>query len=98
MTAHWIINEYLEACSLPQNLAGAFPALVEPLVGIGYMPVLYCGHQRVHGTNYMLICKRTPFVPGFPSTLVKCVIHETLPVAGQRNYHIVAIEDFMVIH
>lgn len=97
MTASWIINEYLDPCTLPDNLAGAFPPLVEPLVDIGYTPVLYCGHQIVNGTNYMLICKRVMLAPVFSTTLVKCIIHETLPVQCQRHYHILSMEELMNI-
>jgi hypothetical protein len=98
MTANWTINDYLDPCNLPQNLASAFPGLVEPLIDIGYTPVLYCGYQCVNGINYMLICKRVTLAPCFSSTLVKCIIHESLPVHGLSHYHILSIEDLMAIH
>lgn len=58
MMGAWKLAD-MEAAKLPQEVATAFTDVTKGLVGAGYIPVLYCGEQVVHGINYMIICKQT---------------------------------------
>lgn len=60
------------------------------MAGVSYVPVLYCGEQIVHGTNYMIICKQMIIVPGAPEHLVRMIINVSEKGAG-----IVQIEEIV---
>lgn len=85
----WNLAEMKEA-ELPEEAAKAFKAVTEHLVGAGYKPVLYCGSQVVHGTNYMVICEQTIVVPDFPKHLVTMVIN-----SSEKGSCIVSIEQII---
>lgn len=91
MAGEWILAE-MEPCNLPQKVATGFTEAFSNLDGGGYIPVLYCGHQLVNGTNHLLICKQTLVVPGAPESLVKVIINEPLPTASEEAWTIVLID------
>jgi hypothetical protein len=44
---------------LPEGLKKFFSEVMGKMVGVGYEPLLYCGHQLVNGINHMVLCKTT---------------------------------------
>lgn len=57
MADEWVI-ENMRSCDLTEAVTTAFGEATN-LEGVGYIPLLYVGHQFVEGMNYMLICKQT---------------------------------------
>lgn len=68
----------MNACALPEEVASGYTAVVTPLVGADYLPVLYVGRQTVAGVNYMIICKQTVAAADAPEHLVKVVLNSDL--------------------
>lgn len=79
-------------CDLPEKVATGFNQAFSGLDGANYIPVLYCGHQLVHGTNHMLICKQTLIVPETPERLVKVILNEPLPTDSKQAWTIVLVD------
>lgn len=77
----------MQPANLPQEAATAFSEVISSMVGAKYMPVLYCGKQIVHGTNYMIICKQTLAVQGAAEHVVKMIIN-----CSEQGNSIVEIE------
>ena len=65
----------MQPAALPEKVASAFSDVTSSMVGAKYVPVLYCGEQVVHGTNYMIICKQTLAVQGAAEHIIKMVIN-----------------------
>lgn len=89
MTGTWNLAN-MEAVSLPQKVATAFTDVTKGLIGAGYIPVLYCGEQLVHGTNYMIICKQTLVTNPPVEHLVTMVIN-----CSEQGSSIVRIEQIV---
>lgn len=45
--------------TMPQDVASAWHAAFEGLVGVSYKPLLYLGKQLVNGINYYFIAEQT---------------------------------------
>ena len=82
----WKLAE-MKPANLPEKAAMAFSDVISSMVGAKYVPVLYCGEQPVHGTNYMIICEQTLVVQGAPAHIVKMVIN-----SSEQGNSIVQIE------
>lgn len=91
MTGEWKIAP-LEACKLPQNVATGFSEAMEGMVGAGYVPVLYCASQLVHGTNHMIICKQTLTTREPEEHVVRMILNEPLPTEEGKKWSIVSID------
>lgn len=53
-------NVITDMTKLPQKVASAASAVENAeLVGASYKPIIYCGKQTVHGTNYFFIAEQT---------------------------------------
>lgn len=91
MVGEWILAE-MAPCDLPEKVATGFGQAFSELVGASCIPVLYCGHQLVHGTNHMLICKQTMAVAEKSERLVKVILNEPLPTDSEPAWTIVLID------
>lgn len=80
----------MKPVNLPERVATAFSEAIQSLVGAKYIPVLYCGEQLVHGTNYMIICKQTIIAMGAAEHLVTMVIN-----CSEQGNSIVKIEQIV---
>lgn len=80
----------MESVNLPERIATAFSEVTQSLIGAKYIPVLYCGEQLVHGTNYMIICKQTITAMGASEHLVTMVIN-----CSEQGNSIVKIEQIV---
>ncbi len=80
----------MKPVNLPERVATAFSEVTNSLLGAKYVPVLYCGEQLVHGTNYMIICKQTIVTLGAPEHLVTMVIN-----CSEQGNSIVKIEQII---
>lgn len=89
MTGTWKLAN-MEATNLPQKAATAFTDVTSGLVGAGYVPVLYCGEQLVHGINYMIICKQTLVTNPPVEHLVTMIIN-----SSEQGSRIVSIEQIV---
>lgn len=86
MVGAWKLAE-MDAADLPERAATAFSEVTGSMIGAKYTPVLYCGEQLVHGTNYMIICKQTISAQDSPEYLVKMVVN-----SNEQGNSIVSIE------
>ena len=89
MVGTWKIPE-MGPVNLPEKAATAFTEVIRGLIGATYVPVLYCGEQLVHGTNYMIICKQTIAVKDAPEHIVSMVIN-----CSEQGNSIVKIEEII---
>lgn len=89
MMGAWKLAD-MEAANLPEMVATAFNDVTKGLVGAGYIPVLYCGDQVVHGINYMIICKQTIVTNPPAEHLVTMVIN-----CSEQGSSIVSIEQIV---
>ncbi len=89
MTGAWKLAD-MEAANLPEKAGTAFTAVTKEMVGAKYIPVLYCGEQLVHGTNYMIICKQTLVTNPPVEHLVTMVIN-----CSEQGNSIVSIEQIV---
>jgi len=80
----------MRATDLPQKVATAFTEVTSGLLGAGYIPVLYCGEQLVHGINYMIICKQTLITNPLEEHIVTMVIN-----CSEQGSTIVSIEQII---
>lgn len=87
----WKIAQ-MEACSLPEPAATAFSQAFQGFIGATYTPVLYCGEQSVHGTNYMVICHQTLMCGDEKEHVVKVIINKSLPGDADPTCGIISIE------
>lgn len=92
MLGSWKIAE-MEPCNLPQDVATGFSEAFANLQGASYIPVLYCGEQLVHGTNYMIICKQTLVTNPPAEHIVSVILHKPLPSDSEQAWNILAITD-----
>lgn len=89
MVGEWNLAN-MDAAMLPEKAGTAFSAAVSNLKGAKYVPVLYCGEQLVHGTNYMIICRQTLVANPPAEHLVTMVIN-----CSEQGYSIVSIEQIV---
>lgn len=84
----------MEPCSLPEPVATGFKEAFAGWIGATYTPVLYCGEQLVHGTNYLLICYQTLLAPpsGPNEHVVKVLLNKPLPSDADPSWHIISVE------
>ena len=94
MMGTWQLTD-MEPCALPEKVASGFSSAFEDLRGATYTPVLYCGIQRVHGTNYMLICKQNLTVADQQQGLVKVILHEPLPTDENQGWKVLTIDSIV---
>lgn len=89
MSGAWNLAD-MEAVKLPTEVADAFNAVTENMVGAGYVPVLYCGTQVVHGVNYMIICKQTLVTNPPVEHLITMIIN-----SSEQGNSVVSIEQIL---
>ena len=71
----WNLDD-VKGCSLPQKAQSAFTAVMSDLVGADYEPICYLGSQTVNGTNYRILCIKTPVVADGEKSVVKVIVNE----------------------
>jgi len=91
MSGNWKLSE-MKPCGLPEQVATGFAEAISGLVGTAYIPVLYCGEQLVHGTNYILICKQTLITAQPEDHLVKIILNQPLPSDHETTWKIILVD------
>ena len=76
------IVEVIESCELPEGVQEAFDKTVGALVGVTYTPIMYVGHQVVHGVKHYVICEAKVVYPGAEPYAVMT----TFVVTGEEAY------------
>ncbi len=71
----WNLDE-IKGCNLPQKAQSAFTSVMGDLVGADYEPIAYLGSQIVNGTNYRILCIKTPVIPNGEKSIVKVIVND----------------------
>lgn len=71
----WNLDE-IKGCNLPQKAQSAFTSVMGDLVGADYEPICYLGSQIVNGTNYRILCIKTPVIPNGEKSIVKVIVND----------------------
>ena len=83
--------EFKGSVALPEELATAYVACVESLVGCAYKPVLFVGTQVVNGLNYYLLAEQTIMNAQQTKQLVEVVINIPAGSVGGKGASLVKI-------
>lgn len=66
----------IEEANLSEELSCLFDSTMRGLVGVGYTPLFYIGHQVVKGTNHYFIAQAKGIYPGAEPYAVMICINE----------------------
>ena len=83
--------EFNNPVNLPEELATAYVACVESLIGCAYKPVLFVGTQVVNGINYYLLAEQTVMNAQQTKNLVEVVINIPAGSVGGKGASLVKI-------
>lgn len=78
LTGSWDVKDAQPEAVLPDEVKAAFDTATAKLLGVNYVPVVYLGSQVVAGTNYAVLCKKTPVVPDAETSLAVLIIYKDL--------------------
>ncbi len=73
----------LQNGEFPVGFDCSFMQALDGLDGAGYVPLVYCGSQLVHGTNHMIICEQTLSTLHRTKHVVQIVINQCLPTESE---------------
>jgi hypothetical protein len=91
MTGAWEILGNMQACNLPQDVATGFMEVANGMIGVTYVPVLYCATQIVNGKNHMIICTQTVSSNPAKESIVEMVLHQ----ATDGTFSILSIKSIL---
>lgn len=74
----WNINTSSTAMSKNAKAKAAFEKVTENINGVTYEPIAVLGTQVVSGSNYAVLCRKTPSNPSAASEVVVMYIYDSL--------------------